>query len=522
MTMVPVKDRLKNIINLPQNLPAKLIRTLTQDASERSWEDVLELQKATWKVPDNHSRRVLDEAVQKSYDVRYGDNPARQDVTGRLINEEREWNPKKGIGSDKLGQVGLKLRQLMPIEIPENIFRGVEYGLNILRRKDEKALKVCGVFDNQAQDLFGKVLQRNSASEILSAFKRGLITDCVLSYQNRDLNGNDKKSKVAKIVNVFDTKDQEEDDFAYGEDELEAMIEKTLEMETGGEVGSNPVLEKQEKLPEDIEGFLWESQDSCQECQAYNGQFFTLEELPEAHPNCRCTIEVVFKNYLEKGKAEEKEGLDVEEKKRNEIIFRRNIKDLEYFEGKISHIYLDSDGNITTGTGTYLEDKQVFRKVKFQDDEGRFLTDKEKDALYDKIQKDKEAIISYKKKGADYYKGKWDVSIGDKERQNLVKEHVESDLVALRKMCEKYGKDFDKLPPSQQDALLDLRYNMGGNFNDDKWPDFFEAFDIDNYDIQSKESHRKSPISEERNDWVQDKFEQAKIEAQKKEVTIDN
>lgn len=236
-------------------------------------------------------------------------------------------------------------------------------------------------------------------------------------------------------------------------------------------------------------------------------------------------MEVVFRDGIEEVKVETEEKKDkptelsnAEKKKLNEKIYKRNIKDLEYFEGKISHIYLDTDGNMTAGTGTNVENRQIFQTVNFRDRDGNLLSKEEKDALYDQIQEDKKQISNFKGYSAKYYKNKWDVHIDDAERQALMKNHIEDDIEddieALRRMCKKRGKDFDKMPPSQQDALLDMRYNMGGNFNEKKWPNFLDGLQLGDYDVMSGESSREKPISKERNEWTQKKFEEAKKEAQ--------
>lgn len=217
MTIAPVKNRLENIINLPNNMPVKMIRTLMQDVMERSWEDVENLQKEAWKIPDSQNRNIVDQEVERSYRLRYGDAPAKQDATGRIINQEKEWNPIKGTDSDKMVKIGLKLRSLSRMETNENIFRGVENGLNILRSADDKAVKVEGNFGEPVQNLFDKVLRTKSMPEILKALKTGLITDCVMSYQNRDLGADVKKNKVAQILNVFNQDEEELDVEQEGE-----------------------------------------------------------------------------------------------------------------------------------------------------------------------------------------------------------------------------------------------------------------------------------------------------------------
>lgn len=286
MTIVPVKERLENIMNIPMTLSEKLVRILAQNEDERSWEDVTLLQKATWKISDSHTRSLIDKAVSDSYDVRYGREVARQDASGRVINSEKEWKPKENPVSKNIIEIGIKLRKLAQKETNENIFSGLERGINILLGKGSKHIKISGSFNDNSQKIFADYLSKKPFPKVLDAIKTGLITDCVLGYQNRDLRTDEKKDKLSNILKVFDKTTQEDtnEDIELEEDNFENNK-------------SNPNSNKSENISEtEIKGVLWHSQDSCNECAENNGKFFALEEVPSTHPNCLCTTEVVTEN----------------------------------------------------------------------------------------------------------------------------------------------------------------------------------------------------------------------------------
>jgi GH24 family phage-related lysozyme (muramidase) len=57
-------------------------------------------------------------------------------------------------------------------------------------------------------------------------------------------------------------------------------------------------------------------------------------------------------------------------------------------------------------------------------------------------------------------------------------------------------------------ALLDMEFNMGSNFTEQKWPSLYRAVEQRDWLKASQESHRYQ-VSRERNNDIQGKFEQA-------------
>lgn len=476
MTIVSVKEQFENIMNLPMSLPDKLVRIITQGKDERSWEDVEALQKAAWKISDSRVRNLVDNAVSASYDARYGSEKARQDASGRIISQEKEWKPKTETNSKNIINIGLKFRKLAKSETNENIFRGLERGMNILLGKNQKHIKVCGSFNEGSQKIFIDFLKQKPFPKVLDALKTGLVTDCVLGYQNRNLSEEEKKSKLNNILKIFD-KTSEKD----GAEEIK------LEEDSFDNYVAESSDEENNASETDIKGVLWHSQDSCSECAEYNGKFFELDNIPAVHPNCLCTTEVVTEN-----------SLNIDGNKKD--LVRNYFAEMAEYEGDIRHPYLDTKGNITVGKGKNVNTWEVFKNIKWVNKEGDIINDEEKREIYDKILREKNKYINFNIP-AQKYADIFEISISEEEADRLALEHIENDIDELRKKCDKQSIDFDKLHPSAQKAMLDMQYNMGGKFDVKRWEKFFDALKIEDYEIMAKESERGG-VSKKRNDWT--------------------
>lgn len=358
MTIAPVKGRLENIMNLPESLPNKLVRILAQGVNERSWSDVEKLQKSAWQITDHNTRGIVDGAVSEAYDQRYGNGVAKLDATGRIINREQDWNPQPEKVSAGLAQVGLKIRPLRKSSSTTEIFRGLERGLNTIMGKDSKKLKVCGSFDDNAQTVLTDMLKNKPLPQVIEAIKTGLITDCVLAYENRDVGGDEKKSLVAEILNIFNRKDDQEE---KKEDETEDEYE---------DEGEEPELEQNQEADkiskDDIEGFIWRSQDSCGDCGQYNGKLFAAEDLPVPHPNCRCITEVVINDkrpymriYVKDNMVGHVRVEIVDEKGNRAIRGLNSVNPITFGETIYEKDKLDSSGK-SVDSKDYLPSQKIF------------------------------------------------------------------------------------------------------------------------------------------------------------------
>ena len=82
------------------------------------------------------------------------------------------------------------------------------------------------------------------------------------------------------------------------------------------------------------------------------------------------------------------------------------------------------------------------------------------------------------------------------------KEHLKNDFSVIRNKLKEKDKNlnFDELPHNAKLVIMDMQYNMGGNFTKDKWPKFFEAIKQGDWKIAASESNSKD-IGKKRNNW---------------------
>ena len=81
----------------------------------------------------------------------------------------------------------------------------------------------------------------------------------------------------------------------------------------------------------------------------------------------------------------------------------------------------------------------------------------------------------------------------------MAMEHLEWDLGQL----ETKFPEFETYPRSLQMVLLDMQYNMGYNFSDEKWHYLHNG--LKNKDISQMIEHVNRPqVGQNRNDWSRD------------------
>lgn len=172
-------------------------------------------------------------------------------------------------------------------------------------------------------------------------------------------------------------------------------------------------------------------------------------------------------------------------------------------EGSKDHIYLDSEGYISTGVGANINDKNAFMCLDWQKN-GRPATQEEKEAAYNhflQLQKDKKYG---KGKKAEEFEKESDLRLPQATIDRLLDEHIQRNLRPLRTGI----AGFDDFPIELQEVLLDIRYNTGNLFRS-KWPKLREAIDKRDLDGIYNNVHRIK-IQESRNKWAMDKIKSIK------------
>ena len=182
--------------------------------------------------------------------------------------------------------------------------------------------------------------------------------------------------------------------------------------------------------------------------------------------------------------------------KKNQAIYERVKPNLIKFEegpyAPVLHAYKDTENYITAGTGKNVDNPEIFKTIEWLDENGKKLTFDE--ALAER-QRLEQAVPG---KTANFYKDKSRLRISLETRDQLLKEHVLNDLKELKSKF----PDFDELPPSAQDVLIDLQFNLGGKrFNPQIWHKLFSALKKKDWKEASEQVKRKN-INNERNEWA--------------------
>ncbi|MCF6212154.1 MAG: hypothetical protein L3J88_12405 [Gammaproteobacteria bacterium] len=176
---------------------------------------------------------------------------------------------------------------------------------------------------------------------------------------------------------------------------------------------------------------------------------------------------------------------------------------MEKYEGKISHMYLDSKGFVTVGVGHLLKGLANAQKLNFKKN-NNFPASK------DEIKTDYEAVKKQpKNRLASFYKNYVKLKLLDLDINTLTNKHIDSFEGELKKIF----PDFPTYPSEVRFALFDIIFNIGMTNLNRNWPKFKKAVIVKDWITAAKESNRKKPISKERNKYVKDLFEKAAANA---------
>ncbi len=174
-------------------------------------------------------------------------------------------------------------------------------------------------------------------------------------------------------------------------------------------------------------------------------------------------------------------------------ILRNNI---ELYEGKVSHMYLDSRGFVTVGVGHLLSNTYAAQKVFFQTEAG--------DAASDDVIAE-EFVLLQQQEGnrvASYYKQFTQLHVSDETIDGLTNKHIDSFYQELQIIY----SEFDTFPRNVKLALFDLIFNLGMTALRKKWPKLNGC--IANRDwVGAAENCRRRGIADARNDYVKSLLE---------------
>ncbi len=165
------------------------------------------------------------------------------------------------------------------------------------------------------------------------------------------------------------------------------------------------------------------------------------------------------------------------------------------FEGNVPHIYLDTKGNITSGVGYNVDNKDIFMNIPWKN-QNRFATQEEKETAYNKFMELKREKKYGKNVGAGAFKKYSPLTMDEDMCTNAMDKHVQK---AVEYLDKRYPW-FRNLSPERQAAIIDIHYNTG-KFTKDEFPKFIEAAERNDFAEMAKQSHRKD-IQKKRNDTI--------------------
>lgn len=174
---------------------------------------------------------------------------------------------------------------------------------------------------------------------------------------------------------------------------------------------------------------------------------------------------------------------------------------MEKYEGKISHMYLDSKGLVTVGVGHLLKDLASAQKLNFKNGNGMPASKSEIKTDYEAVKKQS------KNRVAGFYKKHAKLVLTEVDMNLLTNKHIDTFESELKRIF----ADFLMYPIEVRYALFDIIFNVGMTDLNTKWPNFKKAVKAKNWTKASEESNRKAPVSAERNKYVKDLLEKAAV-----------
>lgn len=241
------------------------------------------------------------------------------------------------------------------------------------------------------------------------------------------------------------------------------------------------------------------AENSCDACSANSGKSFSsLDDAPSCpvHPNCNCFIEEQIFN--ENGTLinsvpiynNQKVNKNMTDKELIEYI----MPSLRGHEGARDYAYLDTKGYVTIGIGLMTRSASEYAALPLIRADGAPATQQEKINDYNAV-----------KLNSD----RGNLKLPAKTAEEYAKNHLSRDLQYIKNKCNAAQIDFDTLPNSVREVLLDMQYNMGDNFKPDKWPRFFNAVKNKDWAVAATQC-QSSHIQDSRNAWRQGKLNNIK------------
>jgi GH24 family phage-related lysozyme (muramidase) len=146
----------------------------------------------------------------------------------------------------------------------------------------------------------------------------------------------------------------------------------------------------------------------------------------------------------------------------NANVRKTVFANLERYEGRVPHLYLDSRGYVTVGVGHCVRNRNEMARLTMMTGGAgvpmQAATLKQKQDEFDTVSK------LPANRAADSYEKHTKLMMRDQDIDGLLHKHIDSfygSLAGAYCKAKGYPKDFDTLPQNVQLALFDMVFNLG-------------------------------------------------------------
>lgn len=176
------------------------------------------------------------------------------------------------------------------------------------------------------------------------------------------------------------------------------------------------------------------------------------------------------------------------------------IKKLELYEGRVSHMYCDTDGNVTVGVGHLLSSAHDAQKFKWhRQDKGISISNKDIEDDFNNVKKNFDSTLK-----SSNYKQYTKLFLDDMTINKSRDDYIRHSAVELKSIYH----NFDKYPTEVRLVLFDMIFNLGMPNLRWHWPHFNAAIKAEDWEKAATECSRTG-IQQERNDYVENLLEKA-------------
>lgn len=173
---------------------------------------------------------------------------------------------------------------------------------------------------------------------------------------------------------------------------------------------------------------------------------------------------------------------------------RQALRDnIQRYEGKVNHMYLDTRGFVTVGVGHLLATVVDAQELGFLEGSDEPASTDVIAAEYEQVKAQEMARV------ASYYKQFTALHLTDESIDQITDKHIDSFYKELKVIYD----GFDDFPEEAKLALFDMIFNLGMTGLRKKWPRFNTCVANKDWAAAANDCRRRG-IADERNDYVKD------------------